>query len=309
MGLFLFSCKSHQKTINSSPYEYDCIDILDIKDPQILPIDEVFGDTLLNSRYSKRSLTIANAFGLVNEVRKYEALRKRAKKLGYPDSLKIELLTRENDFDDALDNGMIELISVGNRIDCAILNLEKVKTEVQKSNLKSQSSLTNAAVIVGGAASVFVAGILVAENNGIEPGRAIDWIGVAGGLAAVYLAARSTKVDKKVMVKPNRNVIEAIESGRASQGDFPTSTWYLLNQGYLIDSTDLTIRERILDTWHDSKSMLGSEKNMEYYPVLLQGEGIYTEEMLELRIDLLETVGVGIDAILRSIHEINSERR
>ena len=280
-----------------------------LKDPEILPLDEVFEDTLLNSRYSRRSLTIANAFGLVDEVREYEMLRKEAKKLEFPDSLRFDLITREADLDEALDNGMIELISVGNRIDCAILQLDKIQTEVRKANQKSQSSLTNAAVIVGGAASVIVAGILVAENEGIEPGNAIDWIGVAGGLVAVYLAIRSTQVDKRVLIHPTRNIVKAIETEQADLGGFPNSTWYLLNQGYLIDSTERSIRDQILSTWHNSPSMLGDEKNQEYYQTLLNGDGVYTEDMLELRIDLLETVGVGIDIILKAIHEINTERR
>ncbi len=303
------SCSAHIRTINDQPFEYRCLDIVQVQEPEILPIEKVFADSVLTSRYSRASLIAGNAFGLINQVREYEHLRERAKRQDFDDNLRFKLIEIEDDIDETLDLGMLELISVGNRIDCAILQLEKLKSELNRANLKSQNSLTNAAVIVGGATTVLVAGILVAENEGFEPGNAIDWIGVAGGVAAVYLALRSTKVDKRALLAPTRNVVASFENQDRVAGDFPASTWYLLNSAYLIDSTEVSIREKVLENWYSSKTMLNSEEHMNYYPVLLEGEGVYTEGMIELRINLLEAVGVGIDLILRSMYQINLERR
>jgi len=67
------------------------------------------------------------------------------------------------------------------------------------------------------------------------------------------------------------------------------------------------MREQILETWNTSKSMLWEVDNREYLPVLLSNGGRYTEDMIQLRMDMLEEIEHNIVEISRLLSMVTFE--
>lgn len=219
------------------------------------------------------------------------------------DSLRIELLLMENKIDKRLDQASLELETLGNYIDCHGLHLFRVKSDLGELNNTTQNKYTNAAVIAGAAAAIIVGGMLLAESSGDEK----DWIGVVGGVATTILAINSSRVDKRAHLSYEENIIEAIWNKNNEHDIFPPSSWYLINQPELMDWTNGSLRAYIIESWRNSTSLLGNEKNLEFLPTLLDTSGDYTEKMLQLRFDMLEDIETGIDQLLKTLYVIHSE--
>ena len=67
------------------------------------------------------------------------------------------------------------------------------------------------------------------------------------------------------------------------------------------------MRDQILTTWNTSESMLKEEDNLEYLPVLLSNGGDYTEDMIQLRMDMLEELKHNIEEISRLLSMVTFE--
>ena len=268
-----------------------------------MTMEEIEANTFLTARYAIQSLLFANAYGLIKDLREYEMLEELSLKDPSSDSLRIELLIKEGKMDKRLDQAALELEALSNYIECHGLHILRVKSDIGELNLSIQNKYTNAAVFAGATAAIVVGGLLIAESEGDEK----DWVGVLGGAAAAVLAVNSARVNKRAHLSHKETIIESIWNGDNRYSIFPTSSWYLLNQPFLLEWTDTSLRAHIIESWKNSKSLLGNEKNYAYLPTLMDVSGDYTEKMLQLRLDMLEDITSGIDHLLRSLYLINSE--
>ena len=309
MGLILtcFSCASLQSPVNTEPFDASCPRVIDSQTHNSLPMDSLESDTFLSSRYSLSSLTVANAYGVLDELRELETLREKRDGLDHDDRMLIEILFKEKKIDDVLDIARAELETLTDFIDCQGLQLTKIRVHLSEENSRQDNRLTKAAIVTGAISSILVAGILLSGDSKLNDGDAKDWIGVAGGIAATYLAVSSTQVNRTVLIRHEKNLIEAIWNGKNSTGIFPSSVWHLLNQNHVLDPTDTSIREEIVNTWKTSPIMLGNEDNLAHIPALLASGGTYYESMLLLRIDMLEEIEAGIDALKYALFRLNNE--
>ena len=299
----MVGCKSLKQTVNIEPYSDECQKAIGYKSTSFMTMEEIRADTFLTSRYAIQSLLFANAYGLIKDLREYELLEVLSLNDPSNDSLRIELLIKEGKMDKRLDQAALELEALSNYIECHGLHILRVKSDIGELNLSIQNKYTNAAVFAGAAAAIIVGGLIIAGSEGDEK----DWVGVVGGAAAAILAVNSARVDKKAHLNHEENVIASVWNGDNLYNIFPTSSWYLLNQPFLLEWTDTSLRTYIIESWKNSKSLLGNEKNYAYLPTLLDASGDYSEKMLQLRLDMLEDITTGIDHLLRSLYLINSE--
>jgi hypothetical protein len=271
------------------------------------PSETIQIDPMLTEKYSYNSLIIANAYGLIDDLTVLEKLKISKNSSGSSDSMRIAILEKEKEIDKILDMAFLELESYESFIECNILNLVRLNNLLTESNNKMRSNYTNAAIIVGLASAALVGGIILSSNDDLQEGDAVEWIGIGGAVVAACLAVYSERIDKRVDLKLNKNLIKPIWTGKHDGAVFSDRYWYLLNHDHFSDSVNMTIREFILNTWEGSDGLLGSDKNRSYLPILLADEAAYTEEQLMLRIDLLEELKIGIDHFSRSLYVLNFE--
>jgi len=288
-------------------YDLDCPQVINYGPSNTDPIELIQFDPILTANYSFNSLVIANAYGLIDDLTNLERLKALDPDIVSSDSIRIAMLEKERQIDKVLDMAFLEIESYEGFIQCNILNLVRIRNLLTDANNKIKSKYTNAAIIVGVVSAAIVGGIVLSDNEELKDGDAIEWIGIGGAVAAASLAVYSERIDKRVTLQLNKNLINPIWTGEHSQGVFSDRYWYLLNHDHYSDSTEINIREFIVNTWEQSNELLGSEKNKSYLPILLADEAIYTEELLMLRIDLLEELKIGIDHLARSLYVLNFE--
>lgn len=301
------ACTSLKGPVNNEPLDVSCPKFVDSEIWRPAEIEPLEQDPDLESRYSANSLAVANAYGLIEDLREFEALRVRRSASEPTDRLRLEILLEEKKIDDVLDMASLELETTTDLIDCQGLQLAKFHTRLAEQNSKQDRKLTRSAIATGALTAVLVAGILVSGDQDLNDGDAKDWIGVAGGLAATVLAVRSSRVNRTVLIRHYENLIAAIWDGDNGSGLFPSSLWYLLNGPQVMTPPDTSIREEIIETWKTSPIMLGSQNNLDQLPVLLETEGSYDQAALLLRIDMLEEIETSIDALKVALFRLQNE--
>ena len=308
--IILSSCKSTRNYIgDGEKFTYNCPVIISYNQPEIISLNDYEPDSLLQPKYSDLNLHIANAFGLLSDLHSYEHLRERIKKEGRVDPNTFDEYSRAyNRLNEGMNLAALEVKSLQDLLDCSILKLRKFKFEVSNAILKSQNSLSNWAIGVGSATTIITAGILVSQDNDLIGSSAFDWMAVAGGVVTGYLAYRSAKVNRQIRLSPQSNFIRVIWTGNNENNLFPPASWYLINQKYLENGELVSVRENIIREWQESKNILGSPENITALPILLADEAVYTEELIDLRIEMLESIDLGVDQINRALYLFNSKR-
>ena len=284
----------------------DCPPVMDYIISDFVDLDSLVADTFLTSNYSTKSIIVANAYGLTNDIRDLKTLKVKEIELKSKDSIRLVTIEKAREIDRTLNLATLEIQTLQTYLSCNNLKLIRAKTDLAGLNNKTRSAYTNSAIILGVASSALVAGAVLGDGQ-LNGGSFKDWVGVAGGLIAAGLAVISERINKKVSLSHSNNAIAAIWNGNNDQGIFTDNTWYLLNQPYLAYSSELSMRDQILTTWNTSESMLREEDNMKYLPVLLSNGGDYTEDMIQLRMDMLEELKHNIEEISRLLSMVTFE--
>jgi hypothetical protein len=308
--VLLLSCQANRQLLDEgSTLTYNCPGIITYKHAIVSNIDAYLEDSLLSAQYTPANLYIASAYGLIRDLIVYEYLRAKIKREGKVDPNTFDEFTNAyNRINEGTNLAALEVKSLEDLIECTILKLRKFKFYVANANLKSQNRLSNWAIGVGSATTIITAGILLSRNDDLIASTVFDWIAVAGGVATGYLAYKSSKVNKEVLIAPQDNFIRVIWTGNNQDNLFPPSTWYLLNQPFIDDGIETTLRELIIAEWQSSTNMLGKPENMDKLPILLADDGIYDASLIDLRMEMLEIVGLAVDQVNRALYMFNSKR-
>jgi hypothetical protein len=272
-----------------------------------LPLESLLADTFLTSSYSVQSIVVANAYGLVDDIRDLKTLKITETQLKSNDTIRLATLEKAIEIDKTMNLATLEIQTLQTFLNCNNRKLIQAKTDLEQLNNETRSTFTNSAIIIGVVASVLVAAAVISDGQ-LNSGSFKDWVGIGGGLVAAGLAIKSEGVNKKIGLSHSHNAIAAIWNGTNDQGVFTDNTWYLLNQPYLIDSSEFSIRESIIQTWKTSKSMLQEEDHMKYIPIIMGNGGEYTEEMIQLRMDMLEEVKHSIVEVSRLLSLLTYEK-
>ena len=306
--LLFISCRGSKQVIDSDTvHAYECQQIIAVKQHDILPVETLMQDTLLLSTYALEDLQITNAFGLIPDFRLYQSLKDQIEEEGESIEMLDQYIVVANRLNEGLSLAELELQSVADLVDCTILKLKKYKARVNDANLKTQNRLSNWAILTGAATTLLTASILISDNEDLKGGSFFDWMAVAGGLATGYLAVKSAKVDKKIWLNPQKNFIRTIWSGKNEEELFPYSTWFLMNQEYEIEGQRLTLRSYIIQDWEILQNSLEENGSYEMEDWLLESEALYSEGMIDTRIEMLETIGVGIDQLIRALYILRTK--
>ena len=130
--VFAQSC-NFKRVINDDYASYDCFLIYGIDDRVQINLDSIEKGILLE-RYSESSLIIANAYGLIPDLKRLEEINSHIQKHGINDTLLLSLIQVENRIDETLDLAYLELATVEDNIDCSIIKLKKIRDEVRNEN-------------------------------------------------------------------------------------------------------------------------------------------------------------------------------
>ena len=305
----LSSCTSKQDLIESNiDHAYRCQEILSFGNPDTLTSEQMKADTFMLNRYDYIELEIANSYGFLNELKEYEKRKEMIHQDMDDQENLIEALKVAQRINQGLSLASMEVESVADLINCNTNELWKYEGKVVKENLRTQNSLSNWAIVTGGVTTIATAGVLLSNDDDLKASTFFDWLAVVGGVVTTYLAIKSSKVDKQIQLDPVQNFIEVIWTGENVDDLIPPSTWHLMNVEFEEEGELISIRKEILKEWKNSERLFGNEDNLEYLPVLLSHDGIYTAELIEMRIEMLESIAEGLDEIDRALYLFSAKR-
>ena len=304
----LIACSSSKKINDLEEiYSYSCPEVIASEIQLTLPIDSLTKDSLLNSIYTIEELQLINAFGSFRDLQRFEQAKYEVFTGTGNQSLLSDFILLSNRIDENLAIAELELQTVEDLIECNILKLKKYRNRLMQINLEKETNLTKWGVITGATATVVTAGVLISEDEETINSSFFDWLAVASGVAATWFAIESGRVDAQIVLKPGRNFVSCIYEGE-NQGQFPFSTWYLLNQAFEYQDTMISPRDYIIEEWKSSYEYSDITYD-DAISVLTKEEAKYNQRLIEHRIEMLELLGVGIDQIARTLYLLRTKMR
>ena len=307
-----FSCASVDTPIVTEPLESGCARVTYLRAFDSEPIGPLDPSPLLESRYSRSSLIVAHALGLTKQLEELEYLRDARSASGESDfdtRSELQRVVLVQQVADILNLGTTNVEAVNDWIDCREIELVRYRSIVESENSRRDRNLTRAAIATGGVTAVLVAGVLTSGDDDLKGGDTLDWIGVAGGLTATYLAFRSSKVDTTIPIEHPVNVVDAFWRGDNSAEIFSSPIWYLLNEKETISPMDVSIREKAIQSWTGKAGLLVDEEDQGQLEVLIGAGGIYDVSMLDLRLALLGEIGTAVNSLDLAFFRLYEEMR
>jgi hypothetical protein len=188
----------------------------------------------------------------------------------------------------------LEVSAIAGGLDCEEEKAEQLADFLDKMERKRERNLTVASIITGASASIIMGAILFAGGSDTK----IELVGIAGGLAEVYLGLKILRTEKRTEIQHPINVLRMIADGDNSRGVFPSSVWYYF-QSTPTDE-DGTLRDKLMARWDKYTDL--PEDQLE----VLYGEGgEYTVEMLKSRAGLLDQLGAQITLMKQDLLKFN----
>ncbi|MBB6461833.1 hypothetical protein [Flammeovirga kamogawensis] len=304
------SCKSNRSILAIAEQSKDNCFQVNEDGKVIHNMNDVLEDTFLTNRFSENSLVIAHAYGIVEDIRAYKEIEQKIELSGINNELLLQKVYYENRIDKRLDFADYDIQDITNRINCETLRLFRIHSDLVDRDNKRQSKYTNAAIIVGTVSTLVIAGVLFSKNETLNDSDFKDWVGVLGGVAAAYLAVKSAKTKQKVLLNHELNMIKSIWDKSNDQGLFSNAVWYLLNSQYFLDPEEresTMIINLITNQWKLKKQELHLEGDVSTIGILLEKEGLYDAEMIQVRISLLSEIENGIDKLHSSLFKLTQE--
>ena len=190
------SCSPGNK-ITSVTIETDCPPVMDYISSDFLPLESLLADTFLTASYSVQSIVVANAYGLVDDIRHLKTLKITETQLKSNDTIRLATLEKAIEIDKTMNLATLEIQTLQTFLNCNNRKLIQAKTDLEQLNNETRSTFTNYAIIIGVVTSVLVAAAVISDGQ-LNSGSFKDWVGIGGGLVAAGLAIKSEGVNKKM---------------------------------------------------------------------------------------------------------------
>ena len=81
-----------------------------------------------------------------------------------------------------------------------------------------------------------------------------------------------------------------------------------MNQVYEIDGEKITLRDYIIGEWTITENATASAEDNPPLNTLLLPEAVYTESLIDKRIEMLEVIGVGVDQLSRALYVLRTKQ-
>jgi len=267
-----------------------CIGTTRIIDPQ-LPFQAECFNALIDNHFDSREITydpderddwkddvderihfLAHAFELQDDLQELIRLNRRGENRDMQDTLRRRLLK-------AVDLTSLEVSAIASGLDCEEDKSVQLADFLDRQIRNQERKLTVAAIITG---AVISTGIAIAVLSGMEgTNPVLQSIGLAGGLAEVYMGFKALSLRRKIEVDHPINIIQMVIEEDNSKGIFSPAVWFYLNAP--TPGMERSLREKLLARW-DAYGRYSDED----FTMFLGDKGLYTANMLDARSGLLE---------------------
>lgn len=267
------------------------------------PIHEIALDTLLLQNFSFQSLNIANAIGVLDQLKDLLLLHKSYEEA--PDLEKrIDIMAATHRINNTIASSALEITAIASELDCEEERADQIATYLKKKEDNASTLLTVGAIVVGASGAIAV-GVLLA--NGLV-GNFPDYIGIGTGLVEAALGILILLNKKKVVYHHPRNALADIWLGTETSKIFPAPVWYYLYYEHN-GSDEPSIRIQLIDRWMSFGQIakIKEKKKEKVYDLLFGEGGKYTAEQLFNRSDMHDQIEAQINLMSRHLRLLSVE--
>ena len=252
--LVFFSCTS-TRNLAPSLLESNCyVESEDIeRDSSIYQFDEI--NPLLYNHFTERSIHLAHAIGVTQDLLEYIHLLENAEKtMDY----KINLLTLRSKILQQINIASLEISSVVAELDCEEERVEQFANYFDQIERRVENRFTIAAIITG-ATGAITAGLLATNGNDVLA----EQVGMATGVAEAFYGAYMIFYKRpSIEFMHDRNVLSDIWLAPKVSFLYPPSVWYYMNYTPKGSSTNLNKLETLKRRWRNLSDLNGENKEV-----------------------------------------------
>lgn len=259
------------------------------------------------SRFSPNSLHIAHAIGVLPMLEEFLSqvdVPRAARSL----EQRVELLELRRRIAYRCDLASLEISSVASELDCEEEKVSQLAHHLKEIEQARETRLNVAAIAVGALGAV-VTGIHFSQDN---PDPDVDGIGIGFGITEAGLGVMMLLNGKHTSFMHPRNALRAIRDGQDPDGIFPASVWYCLTNPVPGKEARETLRQELLDRWHESDPQKTKDQQGEDDLLMGQG-GEYTTDLLEKRASHYDQLESSIKLVkqdlLQLVQELDAQAR
>ncbi len=255
-------------------------------------------DTLLSTKFSFKSLNVANAIGIDEDIAKY-VHQLDTYKLAPSLDRRIELIERLQKINQRVNVASLEISAVAAEMDCEEERAAQIAVYLKRKEDEAETKFTVGSIIIGAVGAV-TAGVLLANGN---DDNLPEIIGIGAGLAEASLGLMILTNKRKVEFHHTRNALKDIWEGQDSSTIFPAPVWYYLNYYDSNNVEQPSFRYQIIDRWMNfgQISVAKRKRKRDLIDVYFGLGGKYTSEQLFNRANMLDELEAYINLMKQDL--------
>lgn len=268
------------------------------------PIYKLKIDERLSESFSFKSLNLANAIGLLDDMLAYiNALDSQKENSSVENRLNtIEISQR---IEQKLNFASVEISALSSEIDCEEDRTEQIANYLKNIEKNTETKLTVSAIVVG-AVGAITTGIMLAKN---DAGNVGDFVGIGSGLIEAGLGLGILINSKKIEFHHERNALRDVWEGREISQIFPRSIWYYLNYYDPSKPEDKSLRYHIVQSWmsFEQLEIVKGKKREKLLGMYFGDKGKYTVEQLKNRSEMYDQLESAIKLMKQDLKTLMQE--
>jgi hypothetical protein len=276
----------------SVKYEYDTLanPLWDIRDVV---------DSALLDRYSYHSLHVANASGVLMELKDLCQLE-QAMQNNYNSRNQTIYTAKRQHIMNRLMLVSTEVASMSAELDCEGERAAQIADFLTEKEIRRVRSFTVLSITVGAITGVITT--MLQTGNGDVAAQEI--IGIGGGLASAALGLSTLFSNKSIVYHHPRNLLMDIWNDGEKTSVYPPAVWHMLKEESFSGTGETSVCQHIRDRWQHY-GMLGdtTSKNFAKTQALFFGEGgRYSQDQLRIRVSMLNQVQAEVRLMTQDLH-------
>ncbi|UOR03633.1 hypothetical protein MUN82_11805 [Hymenobacter aerilatus] len=270
-------------------------------DPAFLPLPDIrpqLRDSLLPKRFSRRSLLLANAAGVLPQLHELVRLE-RATPTGNARSEQYQaqqqrILTR-------LLLLSTTIASVAAELDCEGERADQVASYLTEHADKREQRLTVLSIAIGAASGIATT---------VLEGRTGQYtFGIGGGIATAALGVLTLTSNPSVVFTHPRNMLTDIWQETKQSDTYPPAVWYVLMEPAFSNQGQSSLAHNARRRWqhYGQLERPDSRKGRAQQQLLFGGGGRYDADALRLRADMLNELQASVRLINQELRVLLQE--
>ncbi|HSZ24926.1 MAG TPA: hypothetical protein VK766_04375 [Cytophagaceae bacterium] len=256
-------------------------------------------DSALLERYSYHSLHVANATGVLMELKdlcQHEQLMLD----NYSSRSQTIYTAKRQHIMNRLMLVSTEVASISAELDCEGERASQIADFLTEKENRKVKSFTVMSITVGAVTGIITT--LLQTRNGSLTGQEI--IGIGGGIMSAGLGLSTLFSNRSIVYHHPRNLLTDIWNDGEKTSVYPPAVWYMLKEDPFSGTGKNSVCQHIRERWQQY-GMLGDTTSKDFGQVqaLFFGEGgRYSQDQLRIRASMLNQVQAEVRLMTQDLH-------